>query len=262
MFDQDQAAGLRALFVRKRPDVIVAFGAASSQAALLAALARSMASEGSGVLLIDGSAGLAAAQFSVQCRYELGHVLAGDKDLEQVVRIIEPGLTLLPALRGLDLLAELPPDAAKRARQQFARMFDKKGASIDAILINSKALSATRALDAFSARAHLLLVLDQGVVALKTAYQEIKALAVAHDIASIDVVVAGTARGPLAFDAFERLKATAFEFLGVTLNLQSAQRESAGSTTPGATDAAIGAERGATAVNRLSLSECSRGLTC
>jgi MinD-like ATPase involved in chromosome partitioning or flagellar assembly len=165
---------------------------------------------------------------------------------------------LLPALRGLDLLAELPVDAAKRARQQFARMFDKKGAGIDAILINSKALSATRALDAFSARAHLLLVMEAGVAGLKTAYQEIKALAVAHDIASIDVVLAGSARAAASLHAFERLKATAFEFLGVTLNLQSAQREPARYQS----DHAVEAEQGLSAVNRNSLSECSRGITC
>ena len=258
MFDHDQAAGLRALFVRQRPDVIVAFGGAASQASLLAALARNLASEGSGVLLIDGSAGLAAAQLGVSCRYELGHVLAGDKDLEQVVRVIEPGLTLLPALRGLDLLAELPADAAKRARQQFARMFDKKGAGVDAILINSKALSATRALNAFSARAHLLLVMETGVSGLKTAYQEIKALAVAHDVASIDVVLSGPARGAASLHVFERLKATAFEFLGVTLNLQSGQRELAMQQV----DVLAAATPEVTSVNRISFLECSRGLTC
>jgi MinD-like ATPase involved in chromosome partitioning or flagellar assembly len=254
MFDQDQAAGMRALFRRERPDVVTAFGAGNSQAALLAALARSSVAEGSGVLVIDGSAGTMAQQFGLRCRYELGHVLAGDLALSQVIREVEPGLLLLPALRGIEQLSQVPAAISNRLRPQFSAMFDRKQAPIDTILINSRPLSVTHALTAFSAKAHLLLVLEPGLEGLTAAYQELKTLSMAHRIETCDVVLSGASRSGAASAMFERLKETAADFLGIGLTLQN--RRGIDLTT--LSDAGEKPARD----NRSLLMESSRGLTC
>jgi MinD-like ATPase involved in chromosome partitioning or flagellar assembly len=254
MFDEDQAAGMRVLFRRERPDVVAAFGAGTSQAALIAALARSSAAEGSGVLVIDGTAGTIAQQFGLRCRYELGHVLAGDMALHRVAHNVEPGLVLLPALRGIEQLGDVPAAVSQRLRQQFLALFDRKVAPIDTILINCRPLSVARALAAFSAKAHLLLVLEPGIEGLTAAYQELKSLSMAQRVQSCDVVLSGASRSSAALALFERLQDTAAEFLGIELDLQNRR----------GIDLTKLSEPGKKPVrdNRSLMMECSRGITC
>jgi MinD-like ATPase involved in chromosome partitioning or flagellar assembly len=130
----------------------------------------------------------------------------------------------------LELLPDLTGKAAEAVRQQFALLFRRTESQVDGILVNSRPLAAARALDAFSNSAHLLLVLEAGPDSLTAAYQEIKALRLAHRIEALDVILAD-GKSPAALAAFWRLKVTSKEFLGVTLHLQTSQGQSSTAVT-------------------------------
>jgi flagellar biosynthesis protein FlhG len=214
MFDRDQAAGLRQLFTRLRPEVILACGGAPQQAQVVAELGLGMAGLGREVLIIDGSAGEIAQVMGLAARYELGHVVAGDKQLAEVLLEGAPDLRILPAMRGLDQLWRLPAGSATSLKRQFARQL----AAVETLIVNCRPLGSPAAGRAFQSGAHVLVVLSEHPESITMAYREIKALKLDCGVTQYDVIMSES--GLRARAVFDCLADTARQFLGVTLTLQ------------------------------------------
>ncbi|MEO6927923.1 MAG: hypothetical protein ABI190_02055, partial [Casimicrobiaceae bacterium] len=99
----DQAQGLRKLFVRGAVPACAISGVGGESAVL--AIARAFAAGGERVLLLDRSRGKLAACAGKRARHELWHVLEGDVRIGDVTIALDDHLDLVPAARGLDLLA-------------------------------------------------------------------------------------------------------------------------------------------------------------
>ncbi|MBK9676493.1 MAG: hypothetical protein IPO82_15135 [Betaproteobacteria bacterium] len=100
----DQASGLRALFGRRARTTLSVAGDGATAVTLN--LAAALARIGQQVLVIDTMKGEAATALGLKARFELAHVLAGDRRLRDVLLAGPEGVALLPATRGLPSLAE------------------------------------------------------------------------------------------------------------------------------------------------------------
>jgi len=109
-FYVDQAAGLRRIFGQESLRVItfVAGSEGVGKTAAVANVAAAMARQGKEVLVLDeNTAGNVAAQFGVNAKYDLYHVINRDRRLSEVLVHAAPGVRVLPAARAVKKLGKL-----------------------------------------------------------------------------------------------------------------------------------------------------------
>lgn len=98
---QDQADGLRRLFERRSIPVLSVVAPSGSQGLTVANLATAFAQSGREVLVVDATRGEVHQALGLRARYELAHVVAGDKQLSDIVIAPADGLRIVPAARAL-----------------------------------------------------------------------------------------------------------------------------------------------------------------
>ncbi|MEP7062196.1 MAG: hypothetical protein ABI881_07345 [Betaproteobacteria bacterium] len=223
----DQAQGLRKLFVRGAAPVC-AIGGAGIESAVLA-IAEAFASAGDRVLLIDRSRGAIAACAGKRARHELWHVLEGDVAIDDVLIAVRENLALLPAARGIDLLAADPRDW----RDTVAAMLGTRHAPYDVWFVHGLPPSDAGC-DA------PLFTVTPSRASVTQVYAQIKALATAQGRRNFGIVVAGVHDDAAAATLFDGLAATARRFLGVELDYCGALPMNArGSVVAGSAIAAL-----------------------
>src|ERR1043165_4679187 len=104
--DHDQAMGLRRLFARDSLKVLCIRGADAAATAVTIDLAAALLALGHRPLIIDLEKGEAALALGLRARYELAHVLRGDKVLADTLLHHADGIAVLPAMRGLEIAAQ------------------------------------------------------------------------------------------------------------------------------------------------------------
>lgn len=216
MFEADQAAGLRRLFARYPLQVLALGGAGGAKASVATNLAVALAEKGRRVMLMDGSVGELAAALGLNCRYELSHVIAGDKRLADVLLTGPQQIQVLPAARGLDQLDVLASAEARRLRQEFSQL----RRPVDTLIVNARPLGITKVLDAFRGRARTLMVVSEGAASIKAAYREMKALKHAAGAEEFDVVIGGIEDAKEAAAIYANIAEAAQRFLAVKLNFR------------------------------------------
>lgn len=207
----DQAAGLRRLLAPRGLRVLPVSGAASGhhQARIVAQLAVLLANCGRQVILIDQSCGAIAAHWGLRARYELSHVLSGDRSWEQVLLEGPRGVAVLPAARGL---AQLDSEHARR--ELFAQLYALPLAP-DVVLLNLSSASEGGLLA--DPLGDWLFVAAAGAGGLMPAYGQIKRLAALVRPQRLQVLVDGAHDAADAHIAFGNLAATARRFLDLDL---------------------------------------------
>ena len=219
----DQAAGLRSLFARRRPSLLIVAGSDPCKAAVATHFAREAATDGRATLLVDGTAGQVAMVCDVPCRYELAHVLAGDLPLDRVLRPLTPHLLLLPAARALSRFGSFTEDEEARLVDCFshgvAAALTEAGADdaqIDLIVINAAEGHAMRAVEAFGRDARVLIVVSDKPVSLRGAYVEMKALT-SGAVENFQIIAPRFGDTAPVGVAFANLAATARRFLEIEI---------------------------------------------
>jgi len=219
----DQAAGLRSLFARRRPSLLVVAGGDPCKAAVAAHFAHEAAAAKRATLLVDGGVGELAAVCGASCRYELAQVLSGDRALSDVIKILTPELLLMPAARALLRYDVLSRDEQARLALAFSsgitETFALAGApdaQVDLVVVNAHQGQATRALDAFGRDARVVIVASDGSKPLRAAYTEMRRL-VAVGLENFEVVVPLTPASTDAGKAYANLAKTAKRFLDIEL---------------------------------------------
>lgn len=101
---QDQAAGLRARAESAATRLLPVF-APRGYAAASVNLAAALATGGHRVLIMDATRGEIAPAFGLAARYELIHVIEGDKALAETALVAPCGARVLPAARGLQMVS-------------------------------------------------------------------------------------------------------------------------------------------------------------
>jgi flagellar biosynthesis protein FlhG len=216
MFEADQAAGLRRLFDREQLQVIVLGGAGAAKASVAVNLAVALTEQGRQVMLMDGSVGELVSALGLSCRYELSHVIAGDKRLTEVLVAGPKHIQVLPAARGLDQLDVLAADEARRLRHEFFHLQHP----INTLIVNARPLGSGRALDAFQGQANVLMVACKGAASVTAAYGEMKALNLANGVTEFDIVIGGIEDAQDAASVYSNIADVARRFLDAKLNFR------------------------------------------
>lgn len=167
----DQAEGLRQMFAGASLQVLPVFGAAERIAACVH-LAAAAAAEGRGVVILDASAGEIAGSMGLSARYELKHLLQGEKTFDEVALTLPSGVRVLPALRGLASLAQ----AGGRGDALFGA-FGRLSHHIDLVMLNAPAAGVAGVLPAVAGEALIALSpaadsLTQGFACMKQLVRE------------------------------------------------------------------------------------------
>jgi MinD-like ATPase involved in chromosome partitioning or flagellar assembly len=218
----DQAAGLRSLFARRRPSLLIVAGSEPMKGAVAAHFASEAATAGRATVLVDGSAGEVAIACGVSCRYELAHVVSGDKALADVLKVLTPHLLLLPAARALSRFGSFSADEQARLEQAFstgiAEAYANAGATeaqVDLIVVNAEVGRASRAIDAFGRDARVVIVASDRAASLRGAYLETKILSQQHGLEHFEIVVPASGDTAGSGVTFANLANAARRFLDI-----------------------------------------------
>ena len=201
----DQAQGLRKLFVRGAVPACAIAGTGGESAVL--AIAQAFAAAGEHVLLLDRSRGTFAACAGKRARHELWHVLEGDLAIGDVLIPLGDNLQLLPAARGLDLLAADQRDW----REGVVAALGTALPAFDLWLVHGLPPSIEGCDDP-------LFTLSPTRTSVTQVYAHIKALVQAQGRRRFGVIVTSVRNDAEARALFDSLAATARRFLGVELD--------------------------------------------
>jgi len=203
----DQATGLRRLFARDTLQVLSVRGTADCGAtAVTLDLAKALVTLGRRPLIIDLEKGQAAIALGLRPRYELAHVLCGDKALAEVLLSGRDGVAVLPALRGFELAAE-----RGSWKRTLSDLLCESPQAFNVWLING---AAGRVADTESP----LLVIAPTRDAITGAYAQIKLLARDQGQREFRVVVDRAASESVALSVFTSIAETSRRFLAARLD--------------------------------------------
>jgi flagellar biosynthesis protein FlhG len=182
---------------------------APHQSLAAAALARGFAELGLEVLVADQSPGGVAQEFGLRARYELSHVIDGHKDWAQVLMSGAPGISLLPATRGLARMA----DAA--AADALVAALAALPARPDLVILNLARAEAAQWL--VDDAADWLVLFSCRPSGLVPAYRAVKSLAHVARPGALRTLACHAADEPRARDAFGVLASAGARFLGLDM---------------------------------------------
>jgi flagellar biosynthesis protein FlhG len=130
----DQAAGLRRLLGPKRLRVapIVAASAGVGKTMFVINFAAAAQRRGLKVLVLDQTYGDIAGALGLRPRYDLLHVLNGDRDLSSVALRGPESVWIIPAPRGIDALVKTSFNTAS-----LCRLLAPISSELDLIVVNS-----------------------------------------------------------------------------------------------------------------------------
>lgn len=136
-FVRDQADGLRRLFATDFVRAIAVAGGKSGvgKTHMVVNLALAMARRGRRVLVLDGQQGQGGLEgvLGIKPRYNLSHVISGERELEDVLVQGPGGFAIIPAAHGLPALAGLDASGQDNLVHAFARLSNL----FDVVLMNA-----------------------------------------------------------------------------------------------------------------------------
>lgn len=226
----DQANGLRRLFGRRARHTIAICG--NDGATVAVNVASALARSGLSVVVLDRSLGDAARAVGQRARYDLGHVLDGDRSLEEVLLQGPAGVAVLSAARGLDRLATTSADWQSALEAALPAL----AANFDVWLINGL-------LPGNAPAAPMLIAINTSPQAITNAYGHIKALSRAQGRRDFGVVVYAASTPSAAQQVYDCVAETARRFLSARLDfvgcvpagVPGAQASASDETSPTAT---------------------------
>ena len=173
MRKQDQAAGLRRMLARTTMRVLplVSVLGRSAQALLAVHLAAAYSYLGNRVVIVDASRGDVAAAMNLNPRYELLHLLQGEKEYGDVALDGPDALRLVPAARGIESMEH----ADDEGWTEFFGAFTGLSEAPDLVLLNCAPGEAHAACRAAGGTHEVVLALDASPKSVTAAYSLIKA---------------------------------------------------------------------------------------
>lgn len=206
-FPADQAIGLRRAFARRGLRMLPACSLSRDAAcqAVLIHLAGAFAERGQRVALLDGDRGVIAPALGLRARYELLHLLTGEREFSEALLVAEPNLAILPAARGLEAFVESGENPASLL-QGFLGLREP----FDMLLVSGPvALTAPLA----AAGETVLFVTSPDNESLTFTYSSIKRLANDFPGRTARIVISGAAGEQEGHDVFERIADCCSRFL-------------------------------------------------
>ena len=222
MFNSDQAAGIRRMTQPKPVRVLaVASGKGGvGKTNVSINLGVCLSALGRQVALMDADMGLANVDvlLGLQPKYNLSHVLSGERTLEEIIVTGPGGLRVVPASSGMQHMTELSP--AEQAG--LIRAFGSVGDDLDVMIVDTAAGIASGVVNFARACQDIILVVCDEPTSLTDAYAFIKLLNRDHQIYRFQILtnmVRDERQGRLLY---EKLCRVTDHYLDVTLNFLGA----------------------------------------
>ena len=137
-------------------------------------LAISLAEIGRKVMVLDGDLGLANIDvvLGLHPKYDLSHVLRGEKDLDEIIVEGPHGIRLVPGASGIQHMAELSP--AEHAG--IISAFSDSGADIDTLIVDTAAGISDTVISFTRAAQEVIVVVCDEPASITDAYAIMKLL--------------------------------------------------------------------------------------
>ncbi|MFO0453724.1 MAG: MinD/ParA family protein [Pseudomonadota bacterium] len=183
-------------------------------------LAVALAERGREVLVLDADLGLANIDvlLGLQPRGNLGHVLAGERTLEDIMVTGPRGIRILPASSGVRRMANLGP----LEHAGLIRAFSELSGRLDYLLVDTAAGIHDSVLTFARAAQHALVVVCDEPASLTDAYALIKVLSRDQGLGRFKVVASQTRSPGEGRDLYQKLVRVCDRFLDVTLEYAGA----------------------------------------
>ena len=183
---------------------------------MVANLAIALSKAGKEVLVFDADLGLSNIDVLLDLapKYNIEHVLNGEKGLEDVIIEGPCGIKILPASSGVQEMTEL--DELQRMR--LVEAFDAYDANMDYLIIDTGAGISSNVAFFCIASQEIIVVTSAEPTSLTDAYALIKVLFTRYQEKDFKILV-NSAKGPAdALEVFRRLSLAAEKFLNISLD--------------------------------------------
>jgi flagellar biosynthesis protein FlhG len=183
---------------------------------VVANLAVSLAMLGKKTLILDADLGLSNidVMFGITSKYNIGHVLNGEKVLQDVIVQGPPGVWILPASSGIEELTHLSEFQRLRLIDEFERL----DVDIDYLLIDTGAGISPNVAFFCVAAQRILIVVSPEPTSLTDAYALIKVLANKYQEREFSILVNSVRNYEEAELIFKRLSTATEKFLRISLD--------------------------------------------
>lgn len=171
---------------------------------------------GKKVALMDADMGLANVDvlLGIQPKYNLFHVLSGERTLEEIMIEGPGGLYVVPASSGIQRMSEL----GSGEQGALIRAFGEIDADLDVLIVDTAAGISSSVLNFVQACQHVIVVVCDEPTSLTDAYALIKLLSREHDVSRFQVVASMVADDAQGRELFLKLCRVTERYLDVTPN--------------------------------------------
>jgi flagellar biosynthesis protein FlhG len=183
---------------------------------IVANLGFTLAGMGKKVLILDADWGLGNLDvlLGMAPKYNLSHVISGEKSLSDVI-VNGPGdMKILPASSGIQELTSLTVDQKIRVLTQLDLLVD----SVDVLLIDTAAGISTNVMDFNVTAQEILVVVSPEPTSLTDAYALMKVLSLKYAQKNCKLLVNQAGSVQEALDIFRQLEMVVKKFLAISID--------------------------------------------
>jgi flagellar biosynthesis protein FlhG len=214
----DQAAGLRRMMKQKPVQVVaVASGKGGvGKTNVSVNLALALAAAGKQVMLLDADLGLANVDLllGLQTKWNLSHVINGERSLEEIIVDGPDGLKIIPAASGTQMMSEL----SAKQHAGIIRAFSELHTPVELLIVDAAAGISDSVISFTRASHEVIVVVCNEPTSLTDAYALIKVLSDNHGVKRFNIL-ANMTRSPTEGNSlFTKLMRVTDHYLDVTLD--------------------------------------------
>jgi len=213
----DQATGLRRIVNPKPVKVIAVSGGKGGvgKTNVSVNLAASLAKDGKEVLLLDADLGLANVDvmLGLNPAYDLSHVIAGERTLEEVIIDGPANIKVIPASSGITRMANL----TAKEQAGLINAFSELGHAIDVMVVDTAAGISDSVINFCCASHEVVVVVCDEPASITDAYAFIKVMSREHKIERFQILANMAHTTQEGRELFQKLSKATDRFLDVML---------------------------------------------
>ncbi len=183
---------------------------------VVANLAISLANLGRNVLLLDADVGLGNLDvlLGLAPRYNLGHLLRGERELEDVIITGPSGVKILPASSGVDELVHLKPEDKLKLFCHLEELYGE----IDIMLIDTASGISQNVLFFNTASHEIVVVASSEPTSIVDAYALIKVLHLKCGVKSFRLLANSVVNAREGLEVYRNISMVAERYLHISLD--------------------------------------------
>lgn len=215
---EDQADGLRRIVSSKKVQIIAVSSGKGGvgKTNVSVNLAISMAKMGKEVILLDADLGLANVDvlLGLNTKYDLSHVIKGEKTLEEVMVDGPANIKVIPASTGKSSMADL----STAQRVGLINAFSDLACTVDVMIVDTGAGISESVINFCGASQEVIVVVHDEPASITDAYAFIKVMSKNHNVSRFHVLANMTHGSREGRNLYVKLSKATNRFLDVVLN--------------------------------------------